>query len=190
MVKNMKKTNTEFYSKHKTILLLCGIVLFVVLLAVLFFVLPSRKQTITTALQNHISSSSQNDAALFMTAATFKHLSIYPFMCSQNNYTMKNYQNAFISTFSPELKRYKNYLSQNNLTEIKAWDRLPEDLIRKIFFTVDSELQSLTENLSKQPAFQGKTATVKDACAVMDNNASSLFTEELKAQIKEKSKDL
>ena len=186
----MKKTNTDNYPKHKIILLLSGIVLFAILLAVLFFVLPSRKQTITSALQSHTNIALKNDAAQFITAITFKHLSIYPFICDQNGYTMKNYQNTFIGTFSPELKKYKKYLTHNNLTEIQAWDKLPEDQVRTIFFNVDSELQLLADKLAKQQAFQGKAISIKDACAIIDNRAASFFEENLKKEIKDKSKKL
>lgn len=182
----MKKTNKDFYSKHKTVLLVSCIVLFVILSIVLFFVLPSHKQSIATALQPPSAQKTENQSAQFMTAITFKHLSIYPFMCKQNGYIMKNYQNTFVSTFSPELKKYKNYLSKNDLTEIKAWDRLPEDFVRAIFFTVDTELQSLADALKKQ----NPSATLKDACAMLDNNAASLFEEKLKNQISEKAKNI
>ncbi len=183
----MKKANKDFYSKHKTILLLSSIVLFIALLVALFFVLPSHKQTISTALQQvRTGETAKNEAAEFMTAMTFKHLSIYPFICQQNGYTMKNYQKAFIDTFSSELEKYNKYLSQNNLTEIKAWDRLPEDYVRNIFFSVDSEIQSLTDAMNKQSSSQGTNSTAKDACAAIDNGATSLFAEKLKPQIKDK----
>jgi len=190
----MKKTKNKIHLQNKTVLIGGGIALFVIVLSVLLFITSScDNNDVAEQPAPAVASKTNaqtNSATQFMTALTFKYLSIYPFLCEQNGYTMKNYQTAFISTFSPELKKYKKQLAQNNLSEIKAWDRLPEDFVRAIFFSVDSEIQSLADAMSKQPAYKDRTVTAKDACAMLDRNASSLFEEKLKPQVKEKTKDL
>lgn len=194
----MKKINNKFHLQNKTVFIFGGIALFVIVLTV-SLLLTSPHTNDDSALQTASAQSTtgtstaspKSDSAMqFMTALTFKYLSIYPFLCEQSGYTMKNYQTAFITTFSPELKKYKNRLAQNNISEIKAWDRLPEDFVRAIFFTVDSEIQSLADAMSKQPAYKGINITAKEACAMLDKNASSLFEEKLKSQVKEKTIDL
>ena len=190
----MKKANESFYSKNKTPVLI-GILAVVVLCLLFVFAArfhkqnPASEQKNIAVVQSLSNRQSQNDSAQFMTALTFKHLSIYPFMCEQNGYTMHSYQSAFIATFSKELKKFKTYLSQNNLTEIKAWDRLPENTVRAIFFSVYKELQSLTDAMNKNSS-NATPATVKEACAMMDKNAGSLFEEKLKGQVKEKANAL
>lgn len=120
----------------------------------------------------------------FLTAVTFKHLSVYPFVCEKQGYIMKNYQQAFLRTYADEIEIYENHLHDQGMTMIEAWQKQPQNVINFIIALTFQELEDIRGSMEEETAKAGnhpaaasfgKKISAKQACTVLDKSADAVF---------------
>lgn len=118
----------------------------------------------------------------FITAVTFKHLSVYPFVCEKQGYIMKNYQESFMRTYADEIEIYEQALHKQGLTIIEAWQKQPQNVIDFIISLTFQELEDIRTNMNETAAeitgnIKNKNSLIssKEACIILDKKASGFF---------------
>nr|QJR98225.1 hypothetical protein PlAlph_2300 [uncultured Alphaproteobacteria bacterium] len=129
----------------------------------------------------------------FMTAVTFKHLSVYPFVCEQQGYIMKNYQQEFLRAYADEIEIYEQDLRKQKTNMTEAWQKQPQNVITFIINLTFQELEEAGTTMTEiAQALEKKTISPKEACAILDRTAAIFFEKNitLKNNIQNKIKSL
>lgn len=137
-----------------------------------------------------------NEPQNFLTAVTFKHLSVYPFVCEKQGYIMKNYQQAFLRAYADEIEIYENHLHDQGMTMTEAWQKQPHNVIDFIIALTFQELEDIRGSMEEETAKAGKevsfgkTISAKQTCIVLDKSADAVFDQnkKLKTAFREKIK--
>lgn len=135
----------------------------------------------------------------FLTAVTFKHLSVYPFVCEKQGYIMKNYQQAFLRAYADEIETYELFLHKQGMTMTEAWQNQPQNVVNFIIGLTFQELEDIradmaatvAENAARQTGTPQETAfSAEQACTVLDKSADTVFeqNENLKKTLQKKIK--
>lgn len=135
----------------------------------------------------------------FLTAVTFKHLSVYPFVCEKQGYVMKNYQQAFLRAYADEIETYEQFLHNQGMTITEAWQNQPQNVINFIIDLTFRELEDIRADMAatvaekaahRTGAPQETTFSAEQACTVLDKSADTVFkqNEHLKRTLQKKIK--
>lgn len=112
----------------------------------------------------------------FMTVLTFTKLSVYPYICEQQGYKMKNYPIAFMHAYQNEIEIFEQKLREQNSNLLQEWQSLPDNIVKFIFQMTNLEMESMRRDISKKTS---TNATLQDLCKMFDTQADTIFKNNL-----------